>query len=152
MMSNSTHGFTMRKATIHDVPVIAKNLLTEGLQDFRRAGVNPVLQMTLDTLISDSYILFSPRNIPAGLVGVREDGCIWMNMTHEARKYPKNFIRWAKEFVTNRKPLLWNEVDIQNNNLRKFLRLIGFKIINVTLCYTRNIYYVEFAMINYATR
>lgn len=151
-MSNSTHGFTMRKATINDVPVIAKNLLVEGLQDFRRAGVDPVLQMTVDVMASDSYILFSPRDIPAGLVGVSSDGCIWMNMTHEARKYPKGFIHWARDFVSSRGPILWNRVDIQNNNLRKFLRLIGFKIINVTLGYTRNIYYVEFAMVNYDSR
>ena len=143
-----TDKIVSRKATIEDVQYVVQNLLPEGLQDFRRAGIHPVFAIAADTLNSDTYLLSSPRGIPIGLVGVTKSGCIWMNMTHEARKYPKNFIRWAKEFVTNRKPLLWNEVDIQNNNLRKFLRLIGFKIINVTLCYTRNIYYVEFAMIN----
>jgi hypothetical protein len=71
-----------------------------------------------------------------------------MNMTHEVRRHPKAFIKWAKEFVKTG-PMLWNRVDIQNNNLRKFLRLIGFKVINVVLCDTRNIYYVEFAKVNY---
>ena len=147
-MSNSTHGFTMRKATLDDIPSIVSELLPEGKEDFARAGMNPVLCMAYDTLNSNTKVLLSPRGIPAGLVGVSQDGCIWMNMTNEARKYPKAFILWAREFVSNAGSLLWNRVDIQNNNLRKFLRLIGFKIINVVLCDTRNIYYVEFAKVN----
>ena len=148
-MSNSTHGFSIRPATLEDVPLVAKNLLEEGIEDFNRAGIHPVLCMAYDTLNSKTYLLISPNGKPAGLVGVYDDGCIWMNMTHEARKHPKSFILWAREFVSNSGTLLWNRVDIQNNNLRKFLRLIGFKVINVVLCDTKNIYYVEFAKVNY---
>ena len=147
-MSNSTHGFSIRPATLKDVPVIASDLLEEGIEDFARAGMHPVLCMTYDTLNSKTFLLISPDNKPAALVGTYADGCIWMNMTHEVRKHPKAFIKWAKEFVKTG-PILWNRVDIQNNNLRKFLRLIGFKVINVVLCDTRNIYYVEFAKVNY---
>lgn len=146
-MSNSTPGFSVRPATLEDVPVIAKELLEEGIEDFNRAGLNPVLCMAYDTLNSKTFLLISPDNKPAALVGTYADGCIWMNMTHEVRRHPKAFIKWAKEFVKTG-PMLWNRVDIQNNNLRKFLRLIGFKIINVVLCDTRNIYYVEFAKVN----
>jgi hypothetical protein len=147
-MSNSTPGFSVRPATLEDVPVIAKDLLEEGIEDFNRAGLNPVLCMAYDTLNSKTFLLISPDNKPAALVGTYADGCIWMNMTHEVRRHPKAFIKWAKEFVKTG-PMLWNRVDIQNNNLRKFLRLIGFKVINVVLCDTRNIYYVEFAKVNY---
>jgi hypothetical protein len=147
-MSNSTPGFSVRPATLEDVPVIAKDLLEEGIEDFNRAGLNPVLCMAYDTLNSKTFLLISPDNKPAALVGTYADGCIWMNMTHEVRRHPKAFIKWAKEFVKTG-PVLWNRVDIQNNNLRKFLRLIGFKVINVVLCDTRNIYYVEFAKVNY---
>jgi hypothetical protein len=146
-MSNSTPGFSVRPATLEDVPVIAKDLLEEGIEDFNRAGLNPVLCMAYDTLNSKTFLLISPDNKPAALVGTYADGCIWMNMTHEVRRHPKAFIKWAKEFVKTG-PMLWNRVDIQNNNLRKFLRLIGFKVINVVLCDTRNIYYVEFAKVN----
>jgi hypothetical protein len=146
-MSNSTPGFSVRPATLEDVPVIAKELLEEGIEDFNRAGLNPVLCMAYDTLNSKTFLLISPDNKPAALVGTYADGCIWMNMTHEVRRHPKAFIKWAKEFVKTG-PMLWNRVDIQNNNLRKFLRLIGFKVINVVLCDTRNIYYVEFAKVN----
>jgi hypothetical protein len=146
-MTNSTPGFSVRPATLEDVPVIAKDLLEEGIEDFNRAGLNPVLCMAYDTLNSKTFLLISPDNKPAALVGTYADGCIWMNMTHEVRRHPKAFIKWAKEFVKTG-PMLWNRVDIQNNNLRKFLRLIGFKIINVVLCDTRNIYYVEFAKVN----
>ena len=142
-----TDKIVSRKATIEDVPYVVQNLLPEGLQDFRRAGIHPVFAITADTLNSDTYLLSSPRGIPIGLVGVTKSGCIWMNMTNEIRKYPKAFILFAKDFVRARGPLLWNEVDIQNNNLRKFLRLIGFKIINVIPSYGGN-YYVQFAMVN----
>ena len=148
-MTNSTHGFSVRPATLKDVPLIAKDLLKEGIEDFNRAGLHPVLCMALDTLDSKTFLLISPDNKPAALFGVYDDGCIWMNMTYEIRKHPKSFIIWAREFVKTLGPMLWNRVDIQNNNLRKFLRLIGFKVINVVLCDTKNIYYVEFAKVNY---
>ena len=148
-MSNSTPGFSVRPATLEDVPVIASDLLEEGVADFHRAGVNPVLCMAADTLYSKTFFLINPDNKPAALFGVYADGCIWMNMTHEVRKHPKAFIKWARECVKTLGPVLWNRVDIQNNNLRKFLRLIGFKVINVVLCDTKNIYYVEFAKVNY---
>lgn len=150
-MSNSTHGFSVRLATLEDVPVIARDLLEEGLADFTRAGIHPVLCMSYDTLNSRTYLLISPDNKPAALFGIYDDGCIWMNMTHEIRRHPKSFIKWAREFVKTLGPMLWNRVDIQNNNLRKFLRLIGFKVINVVLYDTRNIYYVEFAKVNYGS-
>jgi len=148
-MSNSTHGFSVRPATLEDVPVIAKDLLEEGIEDFYRAGKHPVLCIANAVLYGNPLLLISPDNKPAALFGVDDYGCIWMNMTHEVRKHPKSFIKWAREFVKTLGPMLWNRVDIQNNNLRKFLRLIGFKVINVVLCDTRNIYYVEFAKVNY---
>jgi len=148
-VSNSTPKFSVRPATLEDVPLIAKDLLKEGIEDFARAGVNPVLCMAYDTLNSKTFLLISPDNKPAALFGVYADGCIWMNMTNEIRKHPKAFIKEAKEFIKTLGPILWNQVDIQNNNLRKFLRLIGFKVINVVLCDTKNIYYVEFAKVNY---
>jgi hypothetical protein len=150
-MSNSTSGFKVRPAALEDVPVIAKDLLEEGIADFFRAGINPVLCMAADTLCSTTFFLISPDDKPAALFGVTDEGCVWMNMTHEVRRHPKAFIKWAREFVKTLGPVLWNRVDIQNNNLRKFLRLIGFKVINVVLCDTRNIYYVEFAKVNYGS-
>lgn len=150
-MSNSTTGFRVRLATLKDVPVVASDLLEEGIEDFYRAGVHPVLCMAADTLSSKTFLLISPDNKPAALFGVYDDGCVWMNMTNEIRKHPKAFIKYAREFVKTLGPILWNQVDIQNNNLRKFLRLIGFKVINVVLCDTKNIYYVEFAKVNYGS-
>lgn len=150
-MSNSTTGFRVRLATLKDVPVVASDLLEEGIEDFHRAGVHPVLCMAADTLSSKTFLLISPDNKPAALFGVYDDGCVWMNMTNEIRKHPKAFIKYAREFVKTLGPILWNQVDIQNNNLRKFLRLIGFKVINVVLCDTKNIYYVEFAKVNYGS-
>lgn len=150
-MSNSTPGFSVRPATLEDVPVIANDLLEEGVADFFRAGMNPVMCMAADTYYSKTFLLISPDDKPAALFGVYEDGCVWMNMTNEIRKHPKSFIKYAREFVKTLGPVLWNRVDIQNNNLRKFLRLIGFKVINVVLCDTRNIYYVEFAKVNYGS-
>ncbi len=147
-MNNSTPGFSVRPATLKDVPVIASDLLEEGIEDFARAGMHPVLCMAADTLYSKTWLLISPDNKPAALFGVDDSGCVWMNMTHEIRRHPKSFIKYAREFVKTLGPILWNRVDIQNNNLRKFLRLIGFKVINVVLCDTRNIYYVEFAKVN----
>lgn len=147
-MSNSTPKFSIRPATLEDVPLIARDLLKEGIEDFTRAGKNPVLCMAADTLYSKTFLLISPDDKPAALLGIYEDGCIWMNMTNEIRKHPKTFVRQAKEVIKTLGPFLWNRVDIQNNNLRKFLRLIGFKVINVVLCETQNIYYVEFAKVN----
>ena len=147
-MSNSTPGFSVRPATLKDVPVIAADLLKEGAADFFRAGMHPVLCMSYDVLESKSFLLTSPDGKPAALFGVYENGCVWMNMTNEIRNHSKTFIKYPREFVKTLGPVLWNRVDIQNNNLRKFLRLIGFKVINVVLCDTRNIYYVEFAKVN----
>lgn len=147
-MNNSTPGFSVRPATLKDVPVIASDLLKEGIEDFARAGMHPVLCMAADILSSKTFLVISPDNKPAALFGVYADGCIWMNMTNEIRRHPKTFIKEARKVVKTLGPLLWNRVDIQNNNLRKFLRLMGFKVINVVLCDTRNIYYVEFAKVN----
>jgi hypothetical protein len=150
-MSDSTPGFSVRPATLEDVPEIARDLLEEGIEDFTRAGLNPVLCMAYDTLESKTFVLISPDNKPAALFGVYDNGCIWMNMTNEIRRHPKTFIKTAREVIKTLGPILWNRVDIQNNNLRKFLRLIGFKVINVVLCDTKNIYYVEFAKVNYGS-
>jgi hypothetical protein len=50
-MSNSTPGFSVRPATLEDVPVIAKDLLEEGIaKTSNRAGMHPVLCMAADTL------------------------------------------------------------------------------------------------------
>jgi hypothetical protein len=147
-LTNSTPKFSIRPATLEDVPAIARDLLEEGKADFFRAGKNPVLCMAADTIYSNPLLLISPDGKPAALFGVDDYGCVWMNMTNEIRKHPKTFIKQAKEVVKTLGPFLWNRVDIQNNNLRKFLRLIGFKVINVVPCDTRNIYYVEFAKVN----
>lgn len=145
MENQPTQGFKIKPARIEDVAYVANNLLQEGIQDFLRAGINPVLQMSLDVTVDKSYVVLSPDNVPAALLGISRDGCMWMNMTHEIRKHPKAFIKAAKKWINELDhPILWNQVDIQNTQLLKFIKLLGFKFLRILPFGTNNIYYVEF--------
>ena len=145
MIPETTQGFEMRPATLDDVPMIAADLLPEGIDDFRRAGFNPVLTMAIDVLSDESYVVISPDNKPCALLGIGKDGCMWMNMTNEIRRHPKAFIKCAKSWM-NSLPhkLVWNAVDIQNTQLLKFLRLLGCQFLGVYPVGAKNTLYIEF--------
>ena len=148
-MTDSTQGFSVRPATLQDVSEIAVSLIPESLAEFKRAGVHPVLSMAQDLRTSDTRVILSPSGIPCAIVGVATDGCGWMSMTNEIRRHKVGFVRFFREYINQLGPFLWSVVDIQNTTLHKFLKLLGYKALGVTVGDTRNIYYVEFARVNY---
>ena len=130
----------IRQATLSDIPAVAGDLLEAGIEDLGRAGYQPVLTMVND----ESYLATTDDGKPICMFGISDTGCIWLHMTHEVQKYPIAFIRAAKKFINNlERPILYNWIDIQNTSLNKFIKHLGFKVINVVAVEPSNNYHVE---------
>ena len=131
-------------ATLSDVPSVANDLLEAGIADLNRARYQPVLLMGLDILHDECYLASTEEGKPLCMMGISEDGCIWIQMTNEVKKYPVAYIRWTRRFVDKLPhPVLHNRIDIQNTNLIKFVKHFGFKVINVVAQGPNNNYHVE---------
>lgn len=134
----------VRPATLSDIPSVANDLLEAGVTDMIRAGYHPVLVMAEDILNDDTYLVSTEEGKPLCMIGISKDGCIWMHMTNEVKKYPVAYIRWTRRFVDKLPhPVLHNRIDIQNTNLIKFVKHTGFKVINVMAQGPNNNYHVE---------
>lgn len=134
----------IRPATLSDVPSVANDLLEAGIADLNRAGSQPILLMGYDITHDECYLASTEEGKPLCMFGISNSGCIWLHMTHEVQKYPIAFIRAAKRFIDKlERPILYNWIDIQNTNLIKFVKHLGFKVINVVALEPKNNYHVE---------
>ena len=65
-------------------------------------------------------------------------------MTKVVDQCPIAFIRACKRIVNSlERPMLYNTIDIQNTSLIKFIKHLGFKVINVVAVEPSNNYHVE---------
>jgi len=67
-MTASTPSFTVRPATIDDIPVVLDNLLDNSLEDLLRYRINPVLSLAMDMENSEAYLALTEDNKPAAIV------------------------------------------------------------------------------------
>lgn len=135
---------SIRPATLADVPPISNNLLQEGINDMFRSGQHPTLAMAEGVLYDECYAAITDSGDYMALVGIGDDGNIWLQMTTEVKKHPLAFIRATKKFLKQRpEPLLYNEIDIQNTALIKLVKKLGFKVINVVQPWGARNYHVE---------
>ena len=146
-MPVSTPSFTVRPATIDDIPVVLDNLLDNSLEDLLRYKLNPVLSLALDMQNSKAYLALTQDNKPAALFGFESD-CFWMHMGRGMEEHPVAFMKFAKRwFNKNRPSYLWNMTGIQYTQAIKMAKFFGFKILRVfpsTLTYN---YLVEMVLL-----
>jgi hypothetical protein len=143
-MIKPTRNFTVRRASIDDVPTLVENMLSKGLESFENLGMNPVLSIALDFLLDDSYLVYGPNGELFIAYGIREDGEFWVQMTHNVKKHPIAFLRAGKlmlEQLTH--PMLWSHIDITNKPLLDLARYLGFKVLRVFPNGPFNTYSVE---------
>ena len=146
-MPVSTPSFTVRPATIDDIPVVLDNLLDNSLEDLLRYKINPVLSLAMDMENSRAYLALTEDNKPAALFGFESD-CFWMHMCRGMEEHPVAFMKFAKRwFNKNRPSYLWNHTGIQYTQAIKMAKFFGFKILRVfpsTLTYN---YLVEMVLL-----
>lgn len=146
-MTASTPSFTVRPATIDDIPVVLDNLLDNSLEDLLRYKINPVLSLAMDMENSEAYLALTEDNKPAAMFGFESD-CFWMHMCRGMEEHPVAFMKFAKRwFNKNRPSYLWNMTGIQYTQAIKMAKFFGFKILRVfpsTLTYT---YLVEMVLL-----
>ena len=149
-MTRSTRNFTVKPATIDDVPTLVENMLDKGLESFDRYGMNPVLSIALDFLLDDSYIVYGPTGELFFAYGIRPDGEFWVQMTHNVQKYPIAFLRAGKQMLEQlTHPLLWSHIDITNKPLLDLAKYLGFKVLRVFPDGPFNTYSVEIVRLWY---
>jgi len=130
-MPVSTPSFTVRPATIDDIPVVLDNLIDNSLEDLLRYKINPVLSLALDMENSKAYLALTQDNEPAALFGFESD-CFWMHMCRGMEEHPVAFMKFAKRwFNKNRPSYLWNMTGIQYTQAIKMAKFFGFKILRV---------------------
>ena len=146
-MPVSTPSFTVRPATIDDIPVVLDNLIDNSLEDLLRYKINPVLSLALDMENSKAYLALTQDNEPAALFGFESD-CFWMHMCRGMEEHPVAFMKFAKRWFNNHRPkYLWNNTGIEYTQAIKMAKFFGFKILRVfpsTLTYT---YLVEMVLL-----
>ena len=146
-MPVSTPSFTVRPATIDDIPAVLDNLLDNSLEDLLRYKINPVLSLALDMENSKAYLALTQDNEPAALFGFESD-CFWMHMCRGMEEHPVAFMKFAKRWFNNHRPkYLWNQTGIEYTQAIKMAKFFGFKILRVfpsTLTYT---YLVEMVLL-----
>jgi RimJ/RimL family protein N-acetyltransferase len=143
-MTASTRGFTFKPATIDDVPVLTRNMLTRGLQDFERVGQHPILSLALYMYYDDSYLFYGPDGSLYGSYGVSDDNYIWIQMTNKVKENPRTTARFGKALMEHiNRPFLWTTIDIENTALINLAKYLGFKVLRVFPDGPDNVYSIE---------
>lgn len=143
-MVKLTRNFTVRRASIDDVPTVVENMLSKGLESFEKLGMNPVLSIALDFLLDDSYLVYGPNGELFFAYGIGQDGAFWVQMTKNVKKYPIAFLRAGKLMLEQLTyPLLWSHIDITNKPLLDLAKYLGFKVLRVFPDGPFNTYSVE---------
>lgn len=128
-MTNST--YVVRPATLNDIPVILDNLIENSLDDFTNYKVNPVLSLAEDISNSEAHYIATANGKPMAIVGFETD-CFWMHMCKGVEEHPVSFIKWARRWLDEqKKPYLWNHINIQYTQALKMSKAFGFKALRV---------------------
>ena len=115
---------------------------------FEGHGHYPLLHIPQAAFKGDTVSFTAPNGKTAGLVGVYENGAIWMLCTPVIHKYPLTFAREAKRYIESRKEeLLWNIVDKRNTAHLKLLKFLGFKFLRELEYGPNNLTFIEFCRV-----
>jgi hypothetical protein len=143
-MTTSTRGFTLKPATINDVPALVNQMLEKGLRDFERVGQHPVLSLALYIYEDESYLIYGPDKSLYGAYGITKDNGIWIQMTDKVKENPRTAVRFGKALMKYiNRPFLWTTIDIQNTTLINLSRYLGFKVLRVFPDGPNNVYSIE---------
>lgn len=143
-MTTSTRGFTLKPATINDVPALVNQMLEKGLRDFERVGQHPVLSLALYIYEDESYLIYGPDGSLYGAYGITKDNGIWIQMTDKVKENPRTAVRFGKALMKYiNRPFLWTTIDIQNTTLINLSRYLGFKVLRVFPDGPNNVYSIE---------
>ena len=129
----------VREANNQDAVYIASNLRdADKLEFYRVTGERDALDNIIFGLNADrsiTYCIHSDEN-PIALVGCIEKQdfkIVWACGTNEVSRYPKGFVAETKKLLERHKsefkPYL-NYVDAENKNAIRYLRHVGFKILD----------------------
>lgn len=151
MTQDSTAAPMFRRCSIYDMGEVVKDLTDVGKQDITRAGVNPVLSPFIDYKSSTCDVVGRLGEAPLAVIGITPRNELWMHMTKEAMKLPKQFLKaaraWGVANLTNQKQMFSAAVDIQNTALLKMLRHWHFKVVRIFPAPPNNVYYAEMVFI-----
>ena len=140
-MSKYIHPVTMEAAL-----EVASNLRLEDRRELEEGHGANVLSYFIKEGRRGSCKAFTvPNGKTAGLVGVEEDGNIWMLTTPAIEEYPVTFARESKRFILSRKePILWNKIDKRNTVHLKLLKFLGFKFLREITYGPNQLKFIEF--------
>ena len=143
-MSNLLHPITMEAAV-----EVASNLRPDDFREvYEGHGHYPLLHIPQAAFNGDTVYFKAPNGKTAGLVGVHDNGAIWMLCTPEIHKYPLTFAREAKRYIESRKEeLLWNIVDKRNTAHLKLLKFLGFKFLRELEHGPNKLTFIEFCRV-----
>jgi hypothetical protein len=143
-MTASTRGFTFRPATINDIHELTSQMLPRGLQDFERVGQHPVLSLAMYIHEDDSYLIYGPDGSLFGAYGVSENNMLWVQMTNVVKEKSRTWVRFGLALMEHiNRPYLWTTIDIENTQLIKLVRFLGFRVLRVFPDGPDNVYSIE---------
>ena len=130
------------EAAVH----VASNLRDDDYREvFEGHGKFPLLFIPITACQGDTIYFADADGRIAGLVGVEDDGKIWMLCTNVIHTAPILFARQAKKWLDSREDkILWNIVDKRNAAHLKLLKFLGFKFLREFEYGPNNITFIEF--------
>ncbi len=128
----------LRKASLKDFKYVVDNMrIMDKIEAKYQTGLEPELALSYTFLGSQINMTIADDNdLPIGLCGVIQDGCIWMVATDklfENKKYRIQLIRQGKIWVDNlleSYKILYNYVYAENTSAIKWLKALGFTFVN----------------------
>jgi hypothetical protein len=125
---------------------VASNLREDDRREVVEGhGLDPMKALVEAASWPSTRCFTMPNGEVAGVVGIQEDGTIWMLCTPVIHQFPIFFAREAKRFIDSRtEPLLHNIVDARNVTHVKLLRFLGFKFLRVFPYGPNNLTFIEF--------
>lgn len=144
----------LRTATIQDALYVCKNIRAEDKREIE--GLGHTLGILPWSVINSDHAvtLFHPSDPDdiMGVAGIVPDpsnpkaGIIWMLCTPSISRFPHTVIREARKWIAHNETkyqFLWNLADARNHLHHKFLKLLGFKSINIVYPQPYHIPYYE---------
>lgn len=133
-------------ATLEAAYEVASQLRPEDAREcIEGHGVLPTQALPLAILQCPTEAFYVPDGRIAGLVGIYDNGLIWMLCTKAVEDFPILFFKEAKQFIESRKePRLFNVADKRNALHLKLLKKLGFTFTGEVLHGPNQLPFIQF--------
>lgn len=129
----------VERTTVEDIVYVANNIRQADADEIQASVGIPVLISLFRSWTSSwkTETIFNPEGMPVGIYGAVADNygnsIVWMVATDGLIKIAKDFIKHCSPIIDNfnhTSPVLYNVVDARNHVHIRWLKKLGFKIIN----------------------